>query len=254
MISTLLQTELPKLLTILDIPPFREVSRQRVDEVFRRNLATLGGLASDSLTNVNSPSYRQVLQSLQQVVEQQAAAGWERLSLMIRGRARVQVCLMDIPRRAELPEDLAQTALTRAHKSRHQFRGNSEAEYYAWVKSILDHLVIDYWRGLRAGRGAALRVRSVEEQCELWSTQGGLNLEDSSLPSPSELSRRRESVDLLFEAIERLPAEERCIVAEKLAERTFEQIARDTGIPKTTVVRRYHSALATLRRELEDLK
>jgi RNA polymerase sigma factor (sigma-70 family) len=253
LVSRLLREDFPRLQATLRLPPFEELSVENVAAVLKRRLAGLARRADGGSLEPEGLSRDRLRPVLREVVEQQAAAGWTRISLMLTGRARVQLCLMGVPRRLQSPDDLAQVALARAHERHRQFHGNCEAQYRGWVKSILDRLVIDHGRALRKGQGMERRTYSMDEQCERWSTQDGLKLADSRAVTASEQSRRQESIDRLFEAIERLPVDERNIVVEKMAERTFEEIARDTGIPKTTVVRRYHSALAALRRELEGL-
>src|SRR3954454_20545580 len=69
------------------------------------------------------------------------------------------------PLRGQLdPCDLVQQTLLQAHRKQQQFRGRSEAEYRAWLRAILDRLLIDAVR--RHGPGTGGRVQSLERALE----------------------------------------------------------------------------------------
>ena len=233
------RAEMARLVGTLRLPPFDELRPETIAERLDRQ----------TQFPTHSPHGE-----LRLLVESHADEAWKRLTRMLTGRARVQLCLMGIPERLETAEDVAQAVLARARESHDQFQGVTEAEYRGWVKTILNNLLIDRGRALRKGQRGALRTISVDEQCERLSTQNGLPIADHRQVTGSEAARRSEAADLLFEAMEKLSRDERQIVSEKLAERTFDEIARDTGLPKTTVVRRYHAALAALRQQLRGLE
>ena len=250
LVSEFVRTELLRFIANHRLPPFNDLSEEFIADELARQIATSRATVSSNSNQGTTAS----LNTLLAIVEKKTATAWTQIRTMLTGRARVQLCMMDVPPRFETPEDIAHAVITKARESHEQFRGQSEAEYRSWIKKILDRHLIERVRALRKGQRAELRMISVEEQCERFSTQNGVKIEDHRNVTGSEAARRKEAVDLLFEAIERLSNDERRVVAEKLAERTFDEIARDIGLPKTTVVRRYHSALATLRQELEELK
>lgn len=252
--SAFVQSWLPRLLAEQRLPPVDELSVASVMGVWRRQLrvrlAQKGVRAAKVIAeSCQAPSENE----LRALVDRQAEFAWERLSQMLAGRARIQLCMLGVSDLEDAPEDLSQTALARARERHEQFRGATDAEYRGWIKMILDHLLIDRCRARRPLRQRPGGIRAVDEQCEQSSMGSSLWMADPRQITSSEMARRKESVDLLYLALERLPDDERRIVTAKLAERTFEEIAVECGLPKSTVVRRYHAALAWLRHELERL-
>jgi RNA polymerase sigma-70 factor (ECF subfamily) len=117
--------------------------------------------------------------------------------------------------RAQLPaslrgqcgsSDIVQQTLLRAHCKRQQFRGHSEAEYRAWLRTILARLLADAARRQgpeQVGRGQSLE-RALEEssqRLEQW-----LAADESS---PSQGLMRQERLLKMAEALGRLPDDQR---------------------------------------------
>jgi RNA polymerase sigma-70 factor (ECF subfamily) len=107
------------------------------------------------------------------------------------------------PLRAQLSaSDIVQQTLLQAHHKREQFRGNSEAEYRAWLRAILARLLADAARPY--GPGHPGRAQSLERALEESSQrmERGLAADEST---PSQRLMRQERLLELAEALGRLP-------------------------------------------------
>src|ERR671939_260427 len=87
------------------------------------------------------------------------------------------------------PSDIAQETLLKAHERRHQFRGQTEGERIAWLRTILANTLTDAVRklGREQGHGERALAQLPEEQrtaIELRHLQG------YSVPAVSELTGR----------------------------------------------------------------
>ena len=112
---------------------------------------------------------------------------------------------LNLPRRLRgvlSASDLAHDTILKAHRKRGQFRGQTEAEYRAWLRRILANTLAD-----------AAQVREPDllrtvEQSSAW-LEGWVVAED---PSPSEHVARAEQLRQLAEGLLRLSADERTAV------------------------------------------
>jgi RNA polymerase sigma-70 factor (ECF subfamily) len=104
------------------------------------------------------------------------------------------------------PSDLVQQTLLKAHQSRDQFRGSSEAEHLAWLRTILANTLTDAIRKFAPKAGK--RERSLEASLE----QSSRRLEAivaADQTSPSQRVIRHEQLFRLAEALARLPDDQR---------------------------------------------
>jgi RNA polymerase sigma-70 factor (ECF subfamily) len=104
------------------------------------------------------------------------------------------------------PSDVVQQTLLRAHARIGQFRGNSEAELLAWLRTILARQLADLAR--QAGQVRWEKKQSVEAALEESSARVASWLTDAQ-PSPGEQVQRREQLLRLAEALTRLPQDQR---------------------------------------------
>ncbi len=97
--------------------------------------------------------------------------------------------------------DLVQEVLLRASRESVDFRGTSEAQLEAWLREILSNCVKD---SVRHNRRQMRDIRLEQRQIHV-------GISDSE-PSPSEQVRRRETDDLIWQAVERLSEDHRTII------------------------------------------
>ncbi len=104
------------------------------------------------------------------------------------------------------PSDLVQQTLLKAHQNGDQFRGSSEAERVAWLRTILANTLTDALR--KFGPRAGTRERSLEAALE----QSSRNLESilaADQTTPSQKLIRHEQLIRLADAIALLPDDQR---------------------------------------------
>jgi RNA polymerase sigma-70 factor (ECF subfamily) len=104
------------------------------------------------------------------------------------------------------PADLVQETLLRAHRSRDQFRGRSEAECLVWLRTILVRTLTDAVR--KNAPRSGVRERSLEAALE----QSSRRLESmlaADQTSPSQKASRDEQLLRLADALAGLPDDQR---------------------------------------------
>lgn len=148
--------------------------------------------------------------------------------------------------------DLIQQTMMKAWQKRGQFRGQTAAEYRAWLRRILANEVYDRARqnGL-VGDDAAHKV-SLEQALE----ESGHRLDeilalDSEGPPAKVIERER--LGRLEEALEKLPETQRRVVElHKIQGFSIAETAERLGVSKPSVAGLYARALKALRKLLED--
>jgi RNA polymerase sigma-70 factor (ECF subfamily) len=162
--------------------------------------------------------------------------------------ARLQV---DSRLRGKLdPSDLVQQTLLKAHARRDQFRGQSDAERAAWLRTILAHTLTDAVR--KFGPAAGPREESLEEALE----QSSRRLEDfltSDQPSPAQRADRDEQLLRLADAMARLPEDQRrAVELRHLQGLAVAEIGRRMGRSTAAVGGLLQRGLRALRERLDD--
>jgi RNA polymerase sigma-70 factor, ECF subfamily len=107
--------------------------------------------------------------------------------------------------------DVVQQAILQAHERRHQFRGRSEGEWLAWLRSILANALAAALRRFDAQARDLGRERSLETDLER-SASRLEHLLVADQTSPSERVVRGEELLRLTEALGQLPEDQKRVV------------------------------------------
>lgn len=150
--------------------------------------------------------------------------------------------------------DVVQQAMVEALGAFPRFRGTTEAELTAWLRSILAHVLA---HEVRRYAGAQKRDVAREVSMEAALAETSLRLGEvlaASGSSPSVHAARRESEVLLVEALERLSEDHREVIFLRNVEGLpHEEVAERMGRSPGAVRMLWVRALAELRRELGEL-
>ena len=147
--------------------------------------------------------------------------------------------------------DMAQQALLEACQALPRFRGSTEAELIAWLRSILAGVLGDAFRRYAATQARDLaREVSLDAELAASSRRLGQLLADTG-PSPSAEAARHEQAVRLADALARLPADYReVIVLRNLEGLSHEDVAERMDRAVGAVRMLWMRALARLRQEL----
>jgi RNA polymerase sigma-70 factor (ECF subfamily) len=104
--------------------------------------------------------------------------------------------------------DVVQQTLLQAHRARAQYRGQSEAEWRAWLHAILANALLAEARRFSAEARDLARERSLEADLDLSSSRLE-RLLAANQSSPSERAVRTEDLLHLSQALGQLPADQR---------------------------------------------
>ncbi len=147
--------------------------------------------------------------------------------------------------------DLVQETLLEAHRHFRDFRGVSEGEFVAWLRSILAGLIANHVRrylGTKRRDARLERTLAVELSDASGILGGELAADDSS---PSEQAVNHEASIQLASALEMLPEHYRdVIMLRHLEGLPFAQVAERMGRTVESVEKLWVRALARLRQTL----
>jgi RNA polymerase sigma-70 factor (ECF subfamily) len=147
--------------------------------------------------------------------------------------------------------DVVQETFLDAHRDFPRFRGTTEAELVAWLRTILASNLANQVRRYRGTKGRDVRL---ERKLANAIDQSSLALERilvAPQSSPSQQAMRREQGVILASALERLPADYReVIILRHLEGLSFPEVAARMGKTQDSVKNLWARALANLRRLL----
>jgi RNA polymerase sigma-70 factor (ECF subfamily) len=149
------------------------------------------------------------------------------------------------------PSDVVQETFLSAKKAFGQFRGQSERELMAWLRSILAAEIASQTRYYaRDRRDVAMEKRL---RVELDQTSAGLSrgIVDPGA-SPSAIATKRESEVMVAEALSQLCDDNReVIIRRNFQHQTFPEVAQAMGRSTAAVKSLWVRALANLRRAID---
>lgn len=124
--------------------------------------------------------------------------------------------------------DIVQQTMLQAYQARSQFRGSSDAEKAAWLRTILNNVLCGLARGFGRQRRDVSREQSMQA-IENSSVQL-MNLLAGDVSSPSAAMHRHERADELARAMLKLTAEQRqAIMLKYWHGKTLSQISETLG-------------------------
>jgi RNA polymerase sigma-70 factor, ECF subfamily len=148
------------------------------------------------------------------------------------------------------PSDLVQQTLLKAHHNRDQFRGRSEPERVAWLRTILANTMID------AARKFAPKARERELSLEVSLEQSSRRLETilaADQTSPSQHAVRHEQLIRLADALAQLPDDQRqAVELRHLHGRATDEIAQQMGRSVAAIGGLLQRGLRALRVSLDE--
>jgi len=148
--------------------------------------------------------------------------------------------------------DLVQETFVWANRGFSRFRGTTEAELTAWLRSILVSQVANQIRHYSTDK----RNIGLERRLERDFGRSSMALEKGlvgTFSSPSQSAIRREHAVLLADALAALPAHYREVLVQRhLEHRTFPEIAKKMDRPLDNVRGLWRRAVKSLREEIVD--
>jgi RNA polymerase sigma-70 factor (ECF subfamily) len=148
--------------------------------------------------------------------------------------------------------DLVQQTLLEAHRGFQNFRGNSEGEWFAWLRQILSHNAADFVRHYRgtqkrqANRELPMFVQSPDQS-------GEFSREPSAADeTPSQVVMRHEREIEVAEAVSQLiPDHQEVIMLRNLQRLPFNEVAERMDRTRPAVQMLWMRALRKLKEILE---
>jgi RNA polymerase sigma-70 factor, ECF subfamily len=158
-------------------------------------------------------------------------------SLVVRHQRKVYAVALGIVKDPDLAWDVSQEAFVRVHQHLAEFKG--DAAFSTWVMRIAHHLAIDFFRKERASSRDALEdVRD----SDLEDASDGV-LATTLDANPQRGVLRRELHGKIAEALGKIPVAHReILVLREVEGLSYEELARELGIPKGTVMSRLFHA------------
>lgn len=148
----------------------------------------------------------------------------------------------------KLPDDFAQETLLRAHEHFDEFHGKSEGEFHAWLRAILERVLLGELRYLRRRSHDASREVPLDTRVH---GEGGKDVVAPETCALDELieQERREQIEGCL--LEQPPMYREVIRLRAMEGRNFKEIAVILGISAGAAQTRFVRASRRLRERLE---
>lgn len=148
--------------------------------------------------------------------------------------------------------DVVQQVLLEAVRDLPKFRGRTEAEFTAWLRRILAHVLAHEFRRYRGTQKRDIRQEVSLDQTLQESSERLGQMLAASISSPSQRAVRGEEKLLLADVLARLPADYReVIILRNLEDLSHEEVAQRMGRNVGAVRMLWVRALARLREEVQ---
>jgi RNA polymerase sigma-70 factor (ECF subfamily) len=148
------------------------------------------------------------------------------------------------------PSEIANEVILKAHRARDQFRGHTEQQLAAWLRSILNTTLANSLRD--CGRKNGFASLSLNDVLDSSSCDRQASLADDR-PLPDELAQKNEQLLQLAAALNELPDDQRAVVEMKhLHGLTVAEICERTNRTKPSVVGLLFRGLKALRILMKD--
>ena len=148
--------------------------------------------------------------------------------------------------------DIVQQTLMDAFTKREQFRGSSEAELMAWLRTILKHNLLDVLRREQCEKRDIRREQTLGATIDesMTRTNGWLAAVQSS---PSQRISKEEDLLRLSDALEALPiAQREAIVLHHLQGLKLAEVAKELGRSESAVAGLLFRGLGKLQQQLTE--
>jgi len=147
------------------------------------------------------------------------------------------------------PSDIVQLTLTRMIQGFDNFRGETTAEFYGWLNTILHNEINSVRRDLKRECRDVRREQSFAHDAE-WTAAPSKN----AAQTPSGEAMLVEKIDRLHQVMLKLPADYAEVIRlRSLDELTFQQVAEQMGKTLHSVTKLWYRAIVRLQEELEQL-
>ena len=136
--------------------------------------------------------------------------------------------------------EIAQIVIISANENFEQFRGSNVSALYNWLAQILENRIAD-----QARQFITAQARSINRETHLEVDLAG------PLHRPSQIVSSREEIARVLSGIEALPEPLRRVVRLRYVDDlSFDKIAAELNMTESTIRRRWHEALQTLKNSL----
>jgi RNA polymerase sigma-70 factor, ECF subfamily len=152
------------------------------------------------------------------------------------------------------PGDIVQDTFLEAHRQFSNFRGRSEKEFTAWLRTILAGILANTIRHYFGTRARDPRLEQDLNVSLNHSSCGFANQLSASCSTPSEIAVRREEAVLFAQGLQQLPETYReVIVLRHLEGLTFPHVAERMGKTVDSVEKLWLRAVAKLKESVSKL-
>lgn len=199
-----------------------------------------------------APSSRDLLAAFREGRDEAGGELLRRYQSWLKLLARLEI---DTQYRGKFDEsDIVQQVLLEAVRDFPRFRGGTEAEFTAWLRRILAHVLAHEFRRYRGTQKRDIAQEVSLDQTLQQSSQRLGEMLAASVSSPSQRAACNEQELLLADVLARLPADYReVIILRNLEDLPHEEVARRMGRNTGAVRMLWVRALAQLREEMQHL-